>query len=156
MKILSSFDAGTLSKKNTSKMCLTMKEKQAIYKETNFVALFLLEYYLTVIARKNYIITDKKTAIATGLSLRRVEDNRRLLISKNLYYVVKSTDKGTKWIRYCVRKESVYCNKYFDNLFGCNTVRDVYRNFTRKEVEDILVKNNMSQMETKDIKELLE
>ena len=69
---------------------------------------------------------------------------------------VKSTDKGTKWIRYCVRKESVYCNKYFDNLFGCNTVSDVYRSYTRKEFIDILVKNNMTKMETKDITDLLD
>ena len=156
MKVLSSYDVGTLPTKKTNIIYFTMNEKRAIYNETSLTALFLLEYYLTVITKKNYAITDTKTVMATGFSLRRVQDNRRDLEDKNLFYVKKDTVKGTKWIRYCVRKEGVYCNKYFDKLFGCNTVSDVYRSYTRKEFIDTLVKNNMTPMETEDITDLLD
>ena len=156
MKILSSYDVGILPTKKKNIMSFTMNEKRAIYKETSLTALFILEYYLTVITRKNFVITDTKTAIATGLPIRTVQVKRRSLENKNLYYVDKITAKGTKWIRYCVRKEGVYCNKYFDNLFSCNTVSDVYRSYTRKQFVDILVNNNMNLMETKDITDLLD
>ena len=57
---------------------------------------------------------------------------------------------------YCARKEGVCRFKYFDMLFGYNKVRDVYWNYTRKTVNDILVKNNMTKMEIKDITDLLD
>lgn len=137
-------------------MYLTMKEKQAVIEETNFQALFLLEYYLSVIGRDNYIIDDIKTATATGLTLRSVQDNRRLLEKKNIFSIIKTTGGGVTCYLYCARKEGVYCKKYFDRLFGYNTVRDVCRNYTRKKVTDILEKSNLNKMETKDITDLLD
>ena len=155
MKVLSSYDVGTLSTKKTI-MYFTMKEQREIHKETTLTALFLLKYFLTVITRKNFVMTDEKAAIATGFSLSRVSSNRRLLENKNLFYVHRATVKGTKWIRYCVGKEAVYCNKYFDKLFGYNTVRDVCRKYSREKVADILAKEKLNQMEVKDIEYLLE
>ena len=99
---------------------------------------------------------DDKTATATGFTLRQVQDNRRVLKNKNLFYVITNTGSGTTFYLYCARKEGVYCNKYFDKLFGYNTVREVYWNFTKKDVADILVKKKMAPMETKDITDLLD
>ena len=155
MNISTSFHIGTKPSKKTTNMYLTMQEKQAVIKETNLTALFLLEYYLSVIARENYEITDKKTATATGFSLRTVQDNRRLLKKHNLFQVIKTTGNGIISYLYCARKEGVYRMKYFDDLFGYNTIRDVYWNNSKKEVADILVKNNKNPMETKDITDLL-
>ena len=77
-------------------------------------------------------------------------------IEKNFFNVSKTTGGGVICYLYYARKEGVYCMKYFDNLFGYNTVRGVYRNFTRKQVTDILVKHKLNDMEIKDINELLE
>jgi hypothetical protein len=99
---------------------------------------------------------DMKTADATGLSLRSVQNNRRLLEKKNLFCVLKTTGNGLSNYLYCARKEGVYCKKYFGNLFGCNTVSDVYRTYSRKEFEDILNNNNLTPMEAEDITNLLD
>ena len=156
MNISTSFHIGTKPpKKPPTNIYLTMHEKQAVIKEINLTALFLLEYYLSVIARENYLITDKKTSTATGLSLRTVQDNRRLLEKHNLFCVLKTTGNDMTSYLYCARKEGVYRMKYFDKLFGYNNIRDVYWNYTKKEVADILVKKNMTPMETKDIMGLL-
>jgi hypothetical protein len=137
-------------------MYLTMEEKIAVIEETNHKALFLLEYYLSVIAWDIYVIDNEKTATATGLPLRQVQDYRRLLKDKNLFMVIKTTGSDTTFYLYCARKEGVYCYKYFDKLFGYNTVREVYWNFTRKQVADILVKHKLNDMETRDIIDLLD
>ena len=155
MNISSRCHIGTKPKMRNTTMYLTMEEKIAVIEETNLKALFLLEYYLSVIAWDRYVIDDEKTATATGLQLRQVQDYRRLLKDKNLFMVIKTTDKGTTFYLYCARKEGVYCNKYFGKLFDCNTVSDVYKNFTRKQVTDILVKHKLNDMEIKDINELL-
>jgi len=133
-----------------------MPEKQAIFKETNFTALYLLEYYLSVMAKDNYVINDQKTAIATGLSLRSVQDNRRLLENNNLFWSKKITGSGMTIYLYCARKEGVYCKKYFDNLFGYDKVRDVYWNHDRKTFKNILATNSLSQKEIRDITDLLD
>ena len=136
-------------------MYLTMAEKKALIKEKKFTALILLEYYLSVIARENYVMDDNKTAEATGLSFRSVQDNRRYLLRNNLFWVSKTPGNGMTNYLYCARKEGVYCKKYFGKLFTCNTVSGVYRKYTRKEIADILVKNNMTSMEREDIMYLL-
>jgi hypothetical protein len=155
MSISTSIHIGTKPKMRKTTMYLKLVEKRAVIKEINLTALYLLEYYLSVIARENYVMDDQKTANATGLSLRSVQDNRRKLERCNLFWVSKTKGNGMTHYLYCARKEGVYCKKYFGKLFNCNTVRDVYRNFTRKQVTDILVKHKLNDMEIKDINELL-
>ena len=137
-------------------MYLTRKEKIKIIEELSLTALYLLEFYLSVIVRKSYIITDEKTAAVTGLSLRSVQDTRRLLIQSNLFYESRTTNTDTTIYLYCVLKEGVYSKKYFDRLFGCKTVSEVYRKHKRKDVDDILAKANLSTMEINDINCLLD
>jgi hypothetical protein len=155
MNISTSSHIGTKLKKKTINIYLPMQERQAVIKEVGFRALFLLEYYLSVFAWENYVITDEKSATATGFSLRSVQDHRRLLEKKNLFCELKTAGSGMTSYLYCARKEGVYCMKYFDKLFGYNKVRDVYWNYTRKKVADILVKHKLNDMEIKDINELL-
>ena len=50
----------------------------------------------------------------------------------------------------------MYCKKYFEKLFSCNTVSEIYKTYTRKQFEDILAQNNLPPMETKDITDLLD
>lgn len=156
MSISTSFYIGTKPKKKNSSMYLTMAEKKTFIKGKKLTALVLLEYYLSVIARDNYVIDDKKTADATGLSLRSVQINRLYLQRNNLFWVNKTTGNGMTHYLYCARKEGVYCKKYFGTLFGCNTVSEVYRKYSRKEFNDILVKNNLSKMEIDDITDFLD
>ena len=113
MTISTSFHIGTKPKMKNTSMYLPLNEKKAVIKETNLTALFLLEYYLSVIARENYVMDDMKTGDATGLSLRSVQNNRRLLEKKNLFWVHKTTGGGMTYYLYCARKEGVYCKKYF-------------------------------------------
>ena len=155
MNISTSSHIGTKLRKKTINIYLPMQERQAVIKETNYMALFLLEYYLSVFAWENYVITDQKSATATGFSLRSVQDHRRLLEKKNLFCELKTAGSGMTSYLYCARKEGVYCMKYFDKLFGYNTVRGVYWNYTRKQFVDILVKNKLNPMETQDITDLL-
>ena len=116
-----------------------MEEKREIIKETNLTALYLLEFYLSMITRKSYIITDTKTATATGLSLRSVQDTRRLLFRHNLFHEIKTTDGNTIIYLYCVRKEGVYSMKYFDRLFGCKSASEVLRKHKRKDIDAISI-----------------
>jgi hypothetical protein len=156
MNISTSFHIGTKLRKKTINIYLPMQERQAVIKETNYMALFLLEYYLSVFAWENYVITDEKSVTATGFSLRSVQDHRRLLEKKNLFCELKTTGSGVTSYLYCARKEGVYCMKYFDKLFGYNTVRGVCRKYSREKVADILAKEKLNQMEVKDIEYLLE
>ena len=136
-------------------MSLTMKEKIKIKDELNLTALYLLEYYLSVIAIKGHIITDKKTAKATGLSLRVVQDNRRLLVSSNLFYESKTTNSETTIYLYCALKGGVYSMKHFDRLFKCKNVKKIVKDYTKTEIENILLNACLTTMEIKDINDLL-
>lgn len=156
MNISTSVYIGTKPRKKATNIYLPMKERQAVIKETNYQALFLLEYYLSVITRPNYLMDDKKTADATGLSLRSVKDNLSKLKKKNLFWVCRTTGNGMTNYLYCAGKEGVYCKKHFGKLFSCNTVSEIYRTHSRKQFEDILAQSNLTPMETQDITDLLD
>ena len=156
MNTKTTYHVGAKPNKKTTTMYLTMQEKREIIKEISVTALVLLEFYLSVVTRKSYIITDTKTAEATGLSLRTVQDTRRLLVKHNLFHEIKTTNSDTIIYLYCARKEGVYSQKYFDRLFGCNSVPEVYRKNTRKMVDTILANASLSPMEIKDINCLLD
>lgn len=156
MNISTSYYIGTMLRKKTTTLYLTMNERIAVAKEINHKALFLFEYYLSVIGKPNYLIDDNKTAAATGLSLRTVKECRRKLADKNLFWIIRNTSKGIKWFLYCARKEGVYCKKYFDELFGYTTVREVYFNHSRNQVSDIIIEESLNEMESTDIMDLLD
>lgn len=155
MTTMTQYYIGATSKRKSTTLYLTMKEKRKIIDELNLTALFLLEFYLSVIVRKSYIITDEKTAKATGLSLRVVQDNRRLLIKSNLFYESKTTNSDTIIYLYCALKEGVYSKRYFDRLFKCKNVAEVNKKYSRKEIDNILANFSLTTMEIKDINDLL-
>lgn len=156
MTIMSQYDVGiNRNKKKTISLYLTWAEKKNIIKELNSTALYLLEFYLSKIVWSSYIIDDKKTAAATGLSLRSVKDTRRQLIRHNLYYQCKTTNRDTTIYLYCALKEGVYCKKYFGHLFGYNSILEVKKNHTVTAINAILANACLTTMEINDIKTLL-
>ncbi len=156
MATMTTFYVGAKPNKKTTTLYLTMQEKREIINEISVTALVLLEFYLSVVTRKSYIITDTKTAETTGLSLRSVKDTRRRLVRHNLFHEIKTTSSDTIIYLYCARKEGVYCQKYFDRLFGCDSVPEVYRKNTSKGVAAILANASLSTMEIDDINCLLD
>lgn len=155
MTTMTQYYIGATTKRKLTSLYLTMKEKRKVIDELNLTALFLLEFYLSVIVRKGYIITDEKTAKATGLSLRLVQDNRRLIFKSNLFHEIKTTNSDTIIYLYCALKEGVYSKRYFDRLFKCKNVSEVNRKYPRKEIETILANACLTTMEINDINELL-
>jgi len=147
---------GATPKRKSTSLYLTWKEKRKIINELNLTALYLLEYYLSVITRKRYVITDDKAAAATGLSLRAVKDARRLLIKNNLFYETRTTNTEATIYLYCALKEGVYIVKYFDRLFGCKSVFEVIKKYTRKQIDDVLANARLTTMEVNDINYLLD
>lgn len=156
MTTLTQYYVGATKKRKSTSLFLTMKEKRAIINELNLTALYLLEFYLSVITRKGYIINDKKTAAATGLTLRSVQDSRRLLVKNNLYYETVTTNADATIYLYCALKEGVYSIKYFDRLFGCKNMSGIFKKYTRKEIDHILAGACLTTMEIDDINRLLD
>jgi hypothetical protein len=156
MTTMSQYYVGATPRRKSTTLYLTMQEKKEIFSEVGLPALHLLEFYLTKITRKNYIIKDQKAAESTGFSLRSVQDARRSLMKRNLFYECKTTNLATTIYLYCVGKEGVYSKKYFDSLFNCESVPEVYRKYNRKEFNNILANANLSKMEVDDINCLLD
>lgn len=155
MITMTQYYVGAKPKQKLKSLYLTMEEKRNIITILNTTAVYLLEYYLSVIVRKNFIITDIKTSAAIGLSLRAVRDNRRLLIKHNLFYECKTKNHNTTIYLYCAGKEGVYSKKYFDTLFSCESIPQVYYQYTEKEINIILANASLSAMVVNDINCLL-
>ena len=68
---------------------LTQQEKRSIYLDCGERALVLYEFYVSKQNVPEYDFSDSKASEATGLSLRKVQDTRRVLEKAGYFKLVK-------------------------------------------------------------------
>lgn len=73
------------AKRKNSMVYLTLAQKKEVMKLVNDAGLILLEFYLAKANVPQYEYRDDKTALALGWTVRKVQDTRRKLESKDLF-----------------------------------------------------------------------
>lgn len=157
--VLTNCHFGRLPKSKTVKMYFTRAAKIKIQQALGFGELYLLEYWLEKVSNPlGYLIDDKKTAVALGITVRSVKKYRIALQQANLFRVIKTTNSSTKCYTYCLGKEGVYTATYFPDLFGygINSIAGAMKGYGIEGVTNILDESPITPQERKDIYELFD
>ena len=145
---------GRVPKNKTLKMYFTRKAKIQIQKALGFGELYLLEYWLECTGSPlGYIVDDKETALALGLTLRSVKKYRLSLQQANLFRTIKTSNKDVKFYIYCFGKEGVYTACYFPDIFGygINSIAGAIKKYGIDEIRNILDGSPLKPIERKEI-----
>ena len=130
---------------------IAVGERRAMLSLTNSTAVVLFEYYRYVTRKKNFVITDKKTAEDLGLSVATAKKSRLLLQKHNYFHVVHSKTKNLETYYYFLGVDAVMRAKYYDKVFGSVKTHDIRRQVTPEKAIALILANNVPKEDRIDL-----
>jgi len=96
------------SKRRPTNMYLKLEDKRKMMSECGDASVILFEYYLSKAGIEEFMYTDRKTAIALGWSIRKVEETRKKLTRAGYFFQQRGKyNAGAKIVTTYLGKEVV-------------------------------------------------